>query len=154
MAPSDPGDLSAQVVGPPALYELFDALLILDFLVENFASKGRKFGVAGETQGDELARPKFRDSRLEIRGKQLMQTHALFQADNAILDPQREYPRQKNRGYKSSGDKDAFQRSPGELRGVPAVKPPEKVEDENWRGEEVERRHPFCVVGKSLWGLF
>jgi hypothetical protein len=82
-------DSGAEVVGFPGFDELFDGGTLRQLFLEDAAAESWKFGIAGETERDELVDGKFGYERLEIGRQDAFEAEAHFEADDAVLHGER-----------------------------------------------------------------
>lgn len=85
------GGSGAEVVGPPCLDELFDGRAGGQFFVDDALTEAGEFGIAGETQRDQLVDRKLGDERLHVGRKGAFEAQAHFETDDTVLNGEREH---------------------------------------------------------------
>ncbi len=123
--------LCAVVVRLPILDELFDRLSLRKFFIEHFARECGQFGIASESQRDQLPGREFTNSWLQIRGQQPRATQPLFQPNDAILHFHREGARADKPDHQRGGKQHGFESIPRKPARPPSVDLPAEIDGDH-----------------------
>ena len=138
--------LCPQEIGLPVLDELLDGVAIGQVLREDPARQFRQFIVPGEAESDELRERELADSWLQVGRQHLAESQHHLQADDPILDRDREVPGIEEEEQDAEGEQQPDRRVGREPPYQPVGRP-SQVDDED---EERDPVIPEDVAGVVL----